>query len=106
MGFDYYQVCDLVVTMTDETVHNIEYDKVGKYLCLCYDSDSEDDYNRQYSEFMSFDSSKDLYQNNRWLISSGSKIEIYRKTIAEYLVNIEMSNISTIQKHVYRMDRI
>lgn len=105
MGYDYYTVCYLNINLNDQTNKMITFDRRGMYADYSWDSDSEDDQERQcklYEEKLQKreqKNDKQLYENGKWLITAKNKISGYTDLINK--ANITFGQIASIEKCNY-----
>lgn len=112
MGCDYYTYCCLKINHKDDKEPDIiQISKKGGYLYVTYDSDSEDDYDRQFDKeieslmFQAKNKNKILFENDEqtlWKISSPFKIKYYKKLIGN---SVDFDKILSIEKIYYIEER-
>lgn len=113
MGCDYYIYENMRINYKDDDgddrSEDIELSKQGRYFSSSYDSDSEDDYDRQLDKEIEFVMSSDKYKDKilfadgNWKITSQDKILYYKRLIDE---SINFTNILSIKKCYYALERL
>ncbi len=79
---------------TTSNITTLEPDKIERRLCTTcksfkfeYDSDSEDDNNRQQKNFLAGRKTKILYENDQWVITNKERQESYKRDLDLKLVD-------------------